>query len=87
VISQDKFQLEGDETLSWYKSSDAVRRGFCSGCGSVLFWESIGADTIDILAGGIDQPLGVGIEANVFVDDKGDYYKICDHAPKYPAGR
>lgn len=29
--------VEGEEAVSWYQSSEKVRRGFCSTCGSTLF--------------------------------------------------
>ena len=33
------------KTLTWYESSEFARRGFCSKCGSSLFWHAI--DTLN----------------------------------------
>lgn len=86
-ISRDRFRMGQDECLAWYQSSAESRRGFCRNCGSVLFWENVNRDTISVLAGGIDGPLGARVEAHIFVDDKGDYYEISGDARQYPAGR
>ena len=87
VVARERFTLERDRTLAWFNSSGDARRGFCNCCGSVLFWERSGLQTVDVLAGGIDGPLGVGVEAHVHVDNKGDYYEICGDARQYPASR
>ena len=75
--------LEADVTLAWYPSSPGARRGFCSRCGSSLFWERIGEDRIDILAGTLDQPTGLKMTDHIYVGDKGDYYEISDGLPQY----
>lgn len=75
--------FEADETLAWYRSSPGARRGFCFRCGSSLFWERIGEDRIDILAGTLDQPTGLKMTDHIYVGDKGDYYEISDGLPQY----
>jgi hypothetical protein len=72
-----------DETLAWYQSSPGARRGFCSRCGSSLFWERNDADRIDILAGTLDQPTGLNMTDHIYVADKGDYYDISDGLPMF----
>lgn len=75
--------FESDETLAWYRSSSFAQRGFCSRCGSSLFWERIGGDDIDILAGTLDQPTGLKMIDHIYVADKGDYYDIADGLPQF----
>ena len=75
--------FEADGTLAWYQSSPAARRGFCSRCGSSLFWERIGEGRIDILAGTLDQPTGLKMTDHIYVADKGDYYDIADGLPQF----
>jgi hypothetical protein len=75
--------IEGAEHLRWYQSS-AARRGFCSRCGSKLFWQPTDRRTIDIAAGSLDQPTGLALAQHIFVADKGDYYEIADDLPKFP---
>ena len=40
--------ITGEESVSWYQSSAKVRRGFCSVCGSSLFWDPPAMDWIAI---------------------------------------
>ena len=69
--------------LAWYRSSPSARRGFCSVCGSALFWKSDGSDKISILAGSLDMPSGLRIASHIFVADKADFYDITDGLPQH----
>jgi len=72
-------QITGDVT--WYRSSDTARRGFCGRCGSNLFWD--GPDThLSIFAGTLDGPTGLSLSGHIFCADKGDYYQITDDLPQ-----
>ena len=77
--------IRGAEKVTWFRSSEKVRRGFCSTCGSVLFWEPIGQDRIAIAMGAFDKPTGTHLEMHIFVADKGDYYDIEDGLPQHQA--
>ncbi len=66
-----------DRGLKWYRSSDKAKRGFCSECGSVLFWKGDGRDYTSIAAGSVDGPTGVKLAGHIFCDDAGDYYEIA----------
>lgn len=83
TCARPALSFETDETLAWYQSSPGARRGFCSRCGSSLFWERIGADRIDILAGSLDQPTGLKLTDHIYVANKGDYYDIGDGLPQF----
>jgi len=71
-------------TLAWYRSSDHAERGFCSRCGSSLFWRPLDPKSgwTSIMAGTLDAPTHLRIEKHIFVADKGDYYTIDDGAPQ-----
>jgi len=71
-------RLAGEEALTWYRSSEKARRGFCRICGSSLFWEPIGAGRVSIAAGSLDSPTGLKTIRHIFVADKGDYHEIQD---------
>ena len=77
-VARTDLALRGDDKLAWYASSDKVRRGFCSRCGSALFWDPVGRDRIAIAMGAFDKPTGVHMDKHIFVADKGDYYDITD---------
>lgn len=73
---QDLDLIDPQNALKWYRSSDSARRGFCSHCGSSLFWEMDGAETLTVLAGIIDGVTGLETRAEIYVGDKGDYYSL-----------
>lgn len=74
--------IEGGERVSWYRSSERVRRGFCSLCGSPLFWDPEGRERIAVAMGAFDAPTGTRLGKHIFVADKGDYYDIGDGLPQ-----
>ena len=80
----DRLTLTRCDTLAWYASSDWAERGFCSRCGSSLFWRPKEGDSswTSIMAGTLDGPTHLRIQKHIFVADKGDYYAIADGAPQ-----
>ena len=76
--------IDGEHKVSWYQSSEKVRRGFCSTCGSFLFWDPLEHDVIAVAMGAFDKPTGTKLHVHIFVDDKGDYYDISDGLPQRP---
>jgi hypothetical protein len=82
-VPRDALTLRGGDKVTWYQSSDKVRRGFCSVCGSALFWDPAGHDFIAIGMGAFDKPTGTQLEKHIFVADKGDYYDLADGVPQH----
>lgn len=81
-VPKDRIKIEGGEKVSWYQSSEKVRRGFCSACGSSLFFDPPQRDWIAVAMGAFDGPTGTHLEKHIFVGDKGDYYDIADDLPQ-----
>jgi hypothetical protein len=79
----DALDVTGGEYVTWYRASEQALRGFCSRCGSALFWQRDGANTTSVLAGSLDSPTGLKAECHIFVADKGDYYSIDDGLPQF----
>jgi hypothetical protein len=46
-------------TISYFHSSDVVRRGFCALCGTPLTYETLGGDHVAITLGSLDRPQDV----------------------------
>lgn len=82
-VPRDQVEITGEGKLSWYQSSAKARRGFCSICGSPMFFDPTGADWIGINMGVFDNPTGTKLSAHIFVADKGDYYEIADGLPQH----
>ena len=77
------FTLDREETLRWYRSSSEAERGFCSSCGSSLFWRRVGGDKVSMAAGTLEPPTGLRITKHIFCASKSDYYDIDDGVPRY----
>lgn len=75
-------QITGAENITWYRSSEKVRRGFCATCGAWLFWEPIFRDWTSVALGSLDGASGLALERHIFVAHKGDYYTIDDGLPQ-----
>jgi hypothetical protein len=74
--------IHGAENLTWYRSSEKVRRGFCSTCGSPMLFDPIYRDWIGVSMGAFEKPTNTKLKIHIFVADKGDYYEIADGLPQ-----
>ena len=83
-VPKGALEVEGRENVTWYHASAKVRRGFCSRCGSWLFWEPVEGDRVEVALGAIDGPTGLRLQRHIFVSEKGDYYDIADGLPQRP---
>jgi hypothetical protein len=81
-IPRDRLTVHGMDRVTWFQSSEKVRRGFCATCGSVLFWDPLHKDWTSIALGAFDSPTGTHLEMHIFVSQKGDYYEIADGLPQ-----
>ena len=79
-VPKDRVTIRGDVT--WFRSSEKVRRGFCATCGSSLFFDPLQRDWIGLAMGAFDGPTQTKLAIHVFVADKGDYYDIADGVPQ-----
>jgi hypothetical protein len=67
--------------LRWIDSPDSdrqARRGFCSECGSSLFWQPADADYVNVAVGTLDQPTGLPIAGHWYAHQAGDWDVIHD---------
>ena len=81
-VSKGNLNLIKATSLSWYDSSDKARRGFCSVCGSSMFYERKGIDKISVSAGSLEIPTSLDRMRHIYVTSKGDYYDISDDLPQ-----
>ena len=72
-----------DESLAWYDSSDEADRGYCTQCGSNLFYRPAHGQYMAIFAGTIDAPTGLKAAEHIFVEDASDYLTIGDGLPQH----
>ena len=77
------FTFIKDDGLTWYRSSDHAKRGFCSKCGSNLLWKMDGRDNTSIFVGCLEEDIDLPVSMHVFTGEKKSYYAIEDDAPQY----
>ena len=82
-VPRSAVEIVGAENITWFFSSEKVRRGFCSVCGSSMFFDPPAKDWIGISMGAFEGATDTHTELHIFVAEKGDYYEICDGLPQY----
>jgi hypothetical protein len=80
-VARDRLKLTESRGLAWFRSSGIARRGFCRECGSSLFWDGDGRDTISVAVGAIDGATGLRTTLQIYTRDKGDYYELDQRVP------
>ena len=90
IMPFDSLKIVEERGLKWFRSeadvTPNVHRGFCSECGSSLFWHPKGEDRIAVAAGSLEEPTGLKMLGHAWVSQKGDYYEITDDLPRYVKG-
>ncbi len=64
-VPRSSVTVHGAENVTWYHTEN-VRRGFCSTCGSSLFWDPIEKDWTSIAMGAFDTPTGTKLRMHVY---------------------
>lgn len=78
-VKRAALRIAGGDNVTWYRSSEKVRRGFCKTCGAALFCDPLtGTDWTAVAMGAFDKPTGTYLGKHIFTAYKGDYYDIAD---------
>ena len=80
--------LDPQSRLRWYQSSDLGERGFCSRCGSTLFFRSARwAGELHVTLANFLGPVDRAPQAHVFWDTRVDWVQLDEHdgLPRKPA--
>lgn len=81
-VPESALSIHGADHLTWFHSSEKVRRGFCSTCGCALFWDPVEKDSLAIAMGAFELPTDTRLALHIHVADKGDYYDLTDGLPQ-----
>ena len=73
------------KNLTEYRSPGRGQRGFCTTCGSSLYFRGPNGD-FSVGAGSVDNPTGGNFAKNILVAHKGDYYAVTDGLPQTTGG-
>jgi hypothetical protein len=84
VHGQGPGKFLSDDTLAWFASSPWAERGFCTRCGSSLFYR-LSANHDAMLAAAVDaldDAGGITLDRHIFFDTKPDRYEFSDDRPR-----
>ncbi|RWJ96526.1 MAG: GFA family protein [Mesorhizobium sp.] len=79
----EDIRLIASSTLTWYRSSPNVERGFALRRQSFL--EAPGKETF-VAAGTLDPPTGLRLSKHIFIGSKSDFYDLADGLPQEQEG-
>jgi hypothetical protein len=87
---REDLAVDDGRLVRWVDSpaSDAhARRGFCGECGSSLFWDAPGRETISIAAGTLDGDAELRITGHIYVSERAGYDGLPDDGlPRHDRG-
>ncbi len=76
-VEDDGFRLDRDRGLKWYRSSADSERGFCTECGTTLFFRSQRwPGEVHIALAAFDQPIDRRPQANAYYDTHVDWMPV-----------
>jgi hypothetical protein len=75
-------EIEKEERLGVYPSSEWGERCFCTICGSTLFWRMRDGTNIMVSAQAFDRPEEFVFVREIFVDEKPGNYSFADSTKK-----
>jgi predicted enzyme related to lactoylglutathione lyase len=81
-VARSCLHIDGEAALSWHRTSESIRWGFCATCGTTLFYvAATGRDriyvTVGSMAGGPDQLPS----AHVSYEERVSWFTPGDHLP------
>jgi hypothetical protein len=77
-------KVESGDGPSWYRSSDWGERGFCSRCGTVLFWRFAdkSQDVVAVSVEALDETDDLTLFRHIYIDSKPARYDFADDRPR-----
>lgn len=84
TVKQADMEIDGAENIRTFRSSDWATRCSCATCGSPLWYRydkgEDGAGDYEIALGLLDDPAGLTLAKEIFIDQKPDSYALAgDH--------
>ena len=86
-LKVENLKITEEKSLKWFRSptdeTPHVHRGFCSECGSSLFWHPKDQPYIAVAAGSLVGPTNLKTIGHVWCSQKPDFYEIDDDLPQF----
>lgn len=77
-VNCQKVSFESEDSIGRIQSSDWAEKGFCTKCGSNLFYHILDSPEYQISAGLIDDPTEFKMSLQVFTDNKPQFYEFAN---------
>ena len=74
--------FDGEEQIARYRSSDWAERGFCSKCGTHLFYRVVKSGEYEMCVGTFDDQSDFDLTTEIFVDRKPAGYSLAGDHPR-----
>ncbi len=74
----DNLRIEGSDAVSVYGSSEWAERGFCSHCGTHLFYRLRGQPFYAVPVGLLEPQADLVFEHQIFIDEKPAHYAFAN---------
>lgn len=81
IRCESGWKIDGEESITWYDSSDHAQRGFCKNCGTHLFFRTQDGSYYGVTAA-LDNQDDLDIGEHIFIDSKPSYYDFADDRPR-----
>ncbi|MBO1306845.1 GFA family protein [Enterococcus sp. 669A] len=78
----DQIKITPENLVTRYKSSEWAERGFCSNCGSNLFYRLLPTDFYSIPIDLFDEQEDANLTVEVYYDQKPKYYDFANETQK-----
>ena len=78
----DSVTFQGEQHVARYASSAWAERGFCTRCGTHLFYHLKEADRYVLWLGTFDDQAPFRLEGEIFIDEKPDSYSLAGDHPR-----
>lgn len=87
VHAEGQPDIKGEEFITRYRSSDFAERGFCSQCGTTLFYHlmpgAFSAEGAYMLAAGmLDLPDDMVFDSEIYIDSQPGWYRFDNAASR-----
>ena len=74
--------FSGEENITRFDSSEWAQRGFCSKCGTALFWYLKPKSAYAMSVGAFDDPTPFEVSVEIFIDRKPPGYALAGEHPR-----
>ena len=78
VHSHSKPNIQGQESITVYPSSDWAERAFCNTCGTSLYYHQLESETYVLSLGLFQNHDNLSFASQIFIDKKPDYYEFAN---------